>query len=426
MSAPAEVAYRSDPDRGLTEAEVDERVRTDRVNRIPDAPSRTFTQILRGNVFTRFNALMTGLAVVVVAAGSPKDALFFFVVISNTLIGTIQELRAKQSLDRLAVLSAPRARVVRDGRTVDLAIADIVLDDVLDLRAGNQVPADGVMLAATNLEVDESLLTGEADPVVKQPGDDLLSGSFIVAGGGRAQVTKVGADAYAARLAEEARRFTLVSSPLRTSVNHIITWVTWLMIPTSIGLVISQHRSQPGWREALVFAAGGIVAMVPEGLVLLTSVAFAVGVVRLARRRTLVQELPAIEVLARVDVLCLDKTGTITEGTMEVAEVRPVGGMDGAELEAVLAAVAASDPDPNATQQALAQRYPNPPGWPVTATVPFSSARKWSAAGFDGHGTWVLGAPEMVMADHYGAALRRDVDGEADTGRRVLVLAHCD
>jgi len=320
---------------------------------------------------------------------------------------------------------------VRDGRETELTISDIVLDDVLDLRPGNQVPADGVMLTATNLEVDESLLTGEADPVPKQPGDDLLSGSFIVAGGGRAQVTQVGADAYAARLAEEARRFTLVSSSLRNSVNRIITWVTWLMIPTSIGLIISQHNSQPGWREALVFAVGGIVAMVPEGLVLLTSVAFAVGVVRLARRRTLVQELPAIEVLARVDVLCLDKTGTITEGSMEVAEVRPVAGrdtteLDATELDAALAAVAASDRDPNATQRALADRYPDPPGWTVTATVPFSSARKWSAAGFDGHGTWVLGAPEMVLADEYGGTLRDDVDQEADAGRRVLVLAHCD
>ncbi len=426
MSSPATVAFRSDPDRGLSAADVAERVRAGQVNQLPDSPSRTFTQILRGNVFTRFNALMTTLAAIVVLAGSPKDALFFFVVISNTLIGTIQELRAKQSLDRLAVLSAPRAKVVRDGEDADLAIADIVLDDVLDLRPGNQVPADGVMLVAANLEVDESLLTGEADPVLKQPGDDLLSGSFIVAGGGRAQVTKVGADAYAAKLAEEARRFTLVSSSLRNSVNRIITWVTWLMIPTSIGLVISQHHSQPGWREALVFAAGGIVAMVPEGLVLLTSVAFAVGVIRLARRRTLVQELPAIEVLARVDVLCLDKTGTITEGTMEVAEVRAMSDVTGADLDAVLAAVAASDRDPNATQRALAERYPDPPGWPVTATVPFSSARKWSAAGFDGHGTWVLGAPEMVMADAYGGDLRDDVDREADAGRRVLVLAHCD
>ncbi len=425
MTQPDTLEHRSDPDAGLSGAEVDERVGSGLVNQLPDAPSRTFTQILRANVFTRFNALMTTLAAIIVLVGSPKDALFFGVVISNTLIGTIQELRAKQSLDRLAVLSAPRAHVVRDGADVEIAITEIVLDDVLDLKPGNQVPADGVALTAGSLEVDESLLTGEADPVLKEPGDEILSGSFIVAGSGRAQVTRVGADAYAAKLAEEARRFTLVSSELRRAVDRIIAWVTWLMVPAAIGLLISQHQTQDDWRDAAVLAIGGIVAMVPEGLVLLTSVAFAVGVVRLARRRTLIQELPAIEVLARVDVLCLDKTGTITEGTMEVAEVRAVG--EGTrDLDAVMAAVAASDPDPNATQRALAERYPDGPGWEVSGTVPFSSARKWSAAAFHGEGTYVLGAPEMVMAGDYADDLRADVDREADAGRRVLVLARTD
>src|SRR5262249_32162925 len=217
MTETAAVATTLDPERGLSTAEGDERIRSGRANAVPEAPSRTFGQILRANVFTRFNFLMTTLAVFIVALGSPRDALFFGVVISNTLIGTIQELRAKQSLDRLAVLSAPRAHVIRDGAEVEIAVNEIVLDDVLDLKPGNQVPADGTMLAVSNLEVDESLLTGEPDPVVKEPGDDLMSGSFIVAGNGRAQVTKVGADSYAARLAEEARRFTLVSSELRNA-----------------------------------------------------------------------------------------------------------------------------------------------------------------------------------------------------------------
>src|SRR5262249_9637776 len=206
-----------DPTPGLTRAEVAERIRPGRVNIVPDAPSRTFGQILRANVFTRFNFLMTTLAVIVVALGSPRDALFFGVVIANTLIGTIQETRAKRSLDRLAVLSAPRAHVIRDGEEVELGVHQIVLDDVLELIPGNQIPADATTLMASNLEIDESLLTGEADPVVKQPGDEVMSGSFVVAGRGRAQVTKVGADAYAAKLAEEARRFTLVSSDLRAA-----------------------------------------------------------------------------------------------------------------------------------------------------------------------------------------------------------------
>ena len=425
MTETTALATAVDPTRGLSQAEVEERIRTGRVNIVPDAPSRTFGQILRANVFTRFNFLMTTLAVIIVALGSPRDALFFGVVISNTLIGTIQEMRAKQSLDRLAVLSAPKARVVRDGTDEEIGIHEIVLDDVLDLRPGNQVPADGTVLTVSNLEVDESLLTGEADPVVKEPGADLLSGSFIVAGNGRAQVTKVGADAYAAQLAEEARRFTLVSSELRNAVNRIITWVLYVMVPAAILLIISQHHSQKDWREAAISAIGGIVAMVPEGLVLLTSVAFAVGVVRLSKRRTLVQELPAIEVLARVDVVCLDKTGTITEGSMDVAGVLETG--DGyPDLDTVLAAVAGADPDPNATQRALRDKYPDAPEWPVTDTVPFSSARKWSAVSFQERGTWLLGAPENVLADDFDGAVKADVDREADSGRRVLVLARSE
>jgi cation-transporting ATPase E len=416
---------RVDPSRGLSAAEVEERVRAGRVNAVPEAPSRTFGEILRANVFTRFNFLMTTLAAIVVALGSAKDALFFGVVIGNTLIGTIQETRAKRSLDRLAVLSAPRAHVVRDGTDIEIGVHEIVLDDVLDLKPGNQVPADAVAATVANLEVDESLLTGEADPVVKQPGDEILSGSFIVAGGGRAQVTKVGADAYAAQLADEARRFTLVSSELRRTVDRIITWVIYLMVPASIFLIVSQHQSQKNWREAAISSVGGIVAMVPEGLVLLTSVAFAVGVIRLSRRRTLVQELPAIEVLARVDVVCLDKTGTITEGSMEVAEVRAVGEV-AADLDDALAAVAHADPDPNATQRAIADRYPSAPGWDAEASVPFSSARKWSAVSFRQEATWVLGAPENVMADDYDDQLKAEVDKEADDGRRVLVLARTE
>src|SRR5262249_47112868 len=240
------------------------------------------------------------------------------------------------------------AHVIRDGEEVELGVHQIVLDDVLELIPGNQIPADATTLMASNLEIDESLLTGEADPVVKQPGDEVMSGSFVVAGRGRAQVTKVGADAYAVKLAEEARRFTLVSSDLRAAVNRIITWVLYVMVPAAILLIVSQHQSQSDWREAAISAVGGIVTMVPEGLVLLTSVAFAVGVVRLSRRRTLVQELPAIEVLARVDVVCLDKTGTITEGTMEVADVLEVG--DGyPDLDTVVAAGASGDPQPHAT-----------------------------------------------------------------------------
>jgi cation-transporting ATPase E len=410
---------------GLRAAEVAERVRNGLVNDVPAAPSRTVGQIVRANVLTRFNFLMGSLAAVVLAAGHPGDALFLGVVFANILIGVVQELRAKRTLDRLAVLNAPRAVVVRDGEVHELSVGDIVLDDIIDLRAGLQVTADARVAVAENLELDESLLTGEADPVVKDPGDELLSGSFVVAGRGRAQVVRVGREAYAAQLAEEARRFTLVNSELLADVNRIILIVTYALVPTAILLFVSQFRSSDDWDDAVVGAVAGVVGMVPEGLILLTSVAFAVGVVRLAQRRTLVQELAAIEVLARVDMLCLDKTGTITEGALDVAEVRVLDGGSREHVVHALGAFAASDPNPNATQLALRERYGDGgPAWSVVGRVPFSSARKWSATTFAGQGSWIFGAPEMVVGDALAGPLGDEVGREADLGRRVLVFAH--
>ncbi|MCU1364755.1 MAG: metal transporter ATPase, partial [Ilumatobacteraceae bacterium] len=343
--------------RGLTAAEVAERVARGEVNDVPDAPSRTITEIIRANLFTKFNALIGVLFAIVMATGQYKDALFGGVIVANTLIGIIQELRAKRTLDRLTVVNAPKVTSIRDGDAVHLAVNALVLGDVMDLLPGQQIVADSSVLIASNLEVDESLLTGEADPIVKQPGDELLSGSFVVAGNARAVVSKVGADAYAAQLAEEARRFTLVHSELRTAIDRIVTLVTWALVPTGIALFIRQLTGDASVSDALVTSVGLVVAMVPEGLILLTSVAFTVGVVRLARKRTLVQELPAIEVLARVDVICIDKTGTITSGSMDVADVQMIGAEpDTDRVETALAAIAWSDPNPNATQRALQGR----------------------------------------------------------------------
>lgn len=413
-----------DPRRGLTAAEVAERVARGEVNAAPPSPSRTFGEILRANLFTRFNALMVSLGAVVLAAGAPGDALFLGVVIANTLIGVLQEVRAKRTLDRLALLNAPRARVVRDGTTTELPVEDLVLDDVIELAPGQQVVADAVAVASDNLEIDESLLTGEADAVDKPVGAELLSGSFVVAGAGRAQVVRVGADAYAARLAGEARRFSLTKSLLMRDVNRIVQLVTWLLVPIGLLLAVTQLvvRDEP-WQEAAVSAVAGVIGMVPEGLILLTSVAFAVGAIRLAQRRALVNELPAVEVLARVDVLCVDKTGTITAGALDLAEVRSLGGTDLPVADA-LAAVAASDPNPNPTQAAIEAAYPvAPAGWELVRAVPFSSARKWTAAAFQGRGTWVLGAPEFVLGNRYDE-VRPVVEPEADAGMRVLLLAH--
>ncbi|HRB03194.1 MAG TPA: HAD-IC family P-type ATPase, partial [Ilumatobacteraceae bacterium] len=417
----------TDPTTGLTAAQVADRVARGLTNAIPDAPTRTISQIIRGNVFTPINAVVGILAALVIAAGSPKDALFGGVIVANSVIGVVQELRAKKVLDQLSVVSAPKAQAVRDGQVVELRVHELVRDDVVELRVGAQVVADGTMLTSENLEIDESLLTGEADPVVKTAGDDVLSGSAVVAGTGRMVVTKVGAENYAVKLAEEARRFTLVNSPLRNDVNRIVKWVGYMIIPVGILLATSQFlRRDEGWRESIISTVAGLVGMVPEGLVLLTSMAFAVGVVRLGKQRCLVQELPAIEVLARVDVLCADKTGTITEGSLAVSGIEPMANEDAATIDLALAALAQLDPDPNATSSALKSHFTEATTWVVAGRVPFSSARKWSGMTFADHGSWILGAPENVLTESYAGDIQAKVEEHATLGERVLVLATTD
>jgi cation-transporting ATPase E len=410
---------------GLTSAEVDERVAKGLVNDVPEAPTRTLAEIVRANVLTPFNFLLGSLLVVILVVGPLQDALFGLVLVANTLVGIVQEVRAKRTLERLAVIGAPTARVVRDGTTREVGVGEVVLDDLLVAGPGEQVVVDGEVRQATAAEVDESLLTGESEPVGKGPGEPMLSGSFVVAGTLAYQATKVGREAYAAQLAEQARRFTLARSELRAGVDRIVKAVAWLLVPTAALLLASQLRSL-GVRAALRGAVAGTVHMVPEGLVLLVSVAFAVGVVRLGRRRVLVQELPAVETLARVDVLCFDKTGTITAGELAVAELVRLPGADG-QVEPALGALAAADPAPNATLRAIAAAWPPPAGWAAADAVPFSSARKWSAASFDGHGTWLLGAPEVLLAGAGAgapdAAVLRTAESHAARGNRVVLLA---
>ncbi|HEX6130631.1 MAG TPA: HAD-IC family P-type ATPase, partial [Actinomycetota bacterium] len=413
---------RTDPVAGLTSDQVADRRRRGLVNDVPAAPTRTVRQIVRANVLTRFNAILGAMLAVILVVGPVQDALFGIVLVANALIGIVQELRAKRTLERLTLLTAPRADVVRDGRRLEVALGDVVLDELLELSPGSQVVVDGEVVASDGLEVDESLVTGESDPVAKADGDGVLSGSFVAAGVGRYRATRVGADAYAARIAEDARRFTLTRSELRAGIDRILVYVTWLIVPTATLLFASQVRARDGWREAASGAVAGTVAMVPEGLVLLTSLAFAAAIVRLAQRRVLVQELPAVEGLARVDVLCIDKTGTLTEGRLAVERVERLATDD---PEPVLAAIAASDPAPNATMAAIGSRFP-PPGepWRRDGGVPFSSARKWSAVSFGAHGAWVLGAPDVVLAGEAGASadLRDRVARETGRGGRVVLL----
>ena len=437
---------------GLSAAEVAERVRAGRTNAYRVRTSRSAAAILRANVFTIFNAILATALVVVLAVGHWADALFGIVLILNTATGTIAEVRAKRALDRLAFLEAPTACAVRDGREVELDVADVVLDDVLRLRSGEQVPADAAVLTADGLEVDESILTGESDPVRPRAGDRVLSGTTVTAGTALVRATAVGADAYANRLAREARRYSVVTSELQVGTNRVLRWISWVIVPVALLLLWSQMRgtaisaagaSTGQWRPALVAAVAGVVGMVPQGLVLLTSVNFATASLTLARRRVLVQELPAVEVLARVDTLCLDKTGTLTTGRIVLTDVLADDGAGrlvdatAALREPLLALTAVADP--NATAKAvlegLARRSAEtpadgdaPPGAGQVASrvhgaIAFSSRRKWSAAVLDGQ-TWLMGAPEIVLTGADGGAeLLAHVQDLSTGGVRVVALA---
>ena len=414
------------PTGGLSGAQVAERVAAGRTNRSGLRSSRSLRQIVRANVATPFNGLLATLFVLVLLTGRWQNGLFGLVIVANTAIGVVQEVRAKRILDRLAVLTVPRARVVRDDVVSEIGVEDVVADELLELRTGDQVCADGVVTNGTGFEVDESLLTGESEPVAKRAGDHVLSGSIVVSGTARFQATGVGAEAYATALAIEARRFALVRSELVTGINTLLRWISVTMLVVGPLLLWSQFRSTDnhGWQDALTGTVAALVGMVPEGLVLLTSLAFVIAAVTLARRQTLVQELPAVEVLARVDVVCLDKTGTLTEGDVVFDELIELTDIADRDVPAALALLSAGD-DTNATARALSPHFGHP-DWQPAHRVPFSSARKWSAVSADGHGTWVLGAPEMVLpdpCDDCARSARQRADAIATQGRRVLLLA---
>ncbi|OFW62018.1 MAG: hypothetical protein A2133_09235 [Actinobacteria bacterium RBG_16_64_13] len=425
---------------GLTSAEVGERMAAGRSNATPRPGGRTNWDIVRSNVFTYFNLILGALFVVMLVFGSWKDALFGWIIFINAGIGIVQEMRAKIALDRLSVLTAPAAKVIRDGEDRHVPIADVVLDDVLRLSAGDQIVADGETLESQSLEVDESLLTGESVPVVKEPGDRLLSGSFVVAGSGVFRATAVGLDAYAQRLTGEGKRYVRLHSDLVAGINNILRVIGVGILPVGGLLVWAQFRMGTTIEHGVTNTVAALVAMVPQGLVLLTSIAFAVSAITLARRKVLTRELPAVEGLARVDVLCIDKTGTITEPHPAferfegpASSVEP--GYDALALE-VLGFMAATASGRNSTLDAIGAALPAPQDWAAEDSVPFSSARKWSATRIAGRGSWVLGAPEIVASD--GAAggtadraknattTRARASELADEGLRVLLLSHTD
>ncbi len=407
---------------GLSEFEVTKRIQEGRTNAAKEITSRSLWHIIRANVFTRFNAILGSLFVIIMIFGQPGDALFGIVLVLNTLIGIIQELRAKIALDRLSILVAPSAYVLREGKTRKVETSEIVEDDVVLLKSGDQVPVDGIVLESDGLEVDESLITGESVPVKKVEGDQVLSGTIVVAGSGYIEAEKVGQDTYARKLAKEARQFTIARSELREGINLILKYITYIMIPVASILLLSQLKYYGTFVKAVPGVVAGLVGMVPEGLVLLTSVAFAVSVIKLARKNVLVQELPAVETLARVNVICLDKTGTLTDRNLSLAHVEFTCD-DKETARRALAATAHLPKVKDSTIFAVAEAFDNPPDWKPIRAIEFSSSRKWSAVEFEGHGAWLLGAPEVLLASRESGEIMSRISEYASSGMRVLLFA---
>lgn len=410
---------------GLSNEEVLKRKEDGKVNYIPKAPSRTIWQIIRANLFTSFNAINLILATIIILAGSPKNSLFVGVIVCNTLIGVAQELRAKETLEKLSVVSMVKAKVLREGETKEIPASEIVLDDIIYLENGIQIMVDAEVVYSNGLEIDESMITGESDSISKKLKDNLYSGSFVVAGEGYARVTKIGKQTYSSILAEETKKFKVINSELRNAINKIFKILIWIIIPVSILLTVAQLKATGNdWRSAMIGTVSGIIGMIPEGLMLLTSATFIVSIVKLGKHDTLVQELCATEVLARVDVLCLDKTGTITQGNLKLSDIRNIGSRSDKEIDEILSVLIHNLPSNNPTQKAILDKYTSYNNEvKCIKKVVFSSKRKWGGAKFEGLGTWVLGAPEIILKEKYNL-IKGAVEEEAKKGKRVLLLAN--
>lgn len=420
---------------GLSSAAVKKRIEAGKVNRFTQETSRSIWSIFRANTFTLFNGIIAGCLLIMLALGRFGDAFFVASAFANALIGTVQEFRTKRTLDKLALVHALTARVRRDGREQEIPVYDIVVDDLLVLRPGDQVPVDGHVLHDHMLQVDESILTGESDPIYKSVDDEVLSSSIVVGGWGYIKADKVGADSYANRFAGEAKRFSLVNSELRGSIDRVLKIISWVIGPAIILSFSAQIVVLGGWEHinlnwqgAMVATVASIVAMIPTGLVLMTSISFALAAVRLARSNVLVQELAAVESLARVDMICLDKTGTITEGEIVYNNSYILSeDIEQAKWESVLAWYG-SQPDANATARSLSAHFSNIPSIHHVADISFSSKRKWSAVQFDDaplKGSWYFGAPEMLFNRlPLDEAVTSRIKRLSRAGDRILIIAH--
>lgn len=410
---------------GLSVAEVEDRVSLGRSNKTDTSASKSKRDIIKEHTLTYFNFLNLFLAVLVAFTGQFKNMTFMGIIIINTLIGIIQEFRVKQLIDKISVMTVTQTDVIRDGELQKVAVEDVVMDDIIVVENGDQICADCTVLESDGIEVNESMLTGESKPVKKKPGDTLMSGSYLVAGSGAAKVFHVGEDNYAVSLAKKARIKKRASSEMQETIKKIIKIDGVLLIPVGILLYLSQSAVEGiTTADAVVNTVAGVIGMIPEGLVLLTSISFVLGVGRLAQKKALVQEMESIESLARVNVLCLDKTGTITTGELDVVEVVPLDGIPQERIEKIMGEFSYIFDDVNNTQEALKKRFPQSKEWKATQKIPFSSERKYRAAGFEEQGAYVLGAPEFLQSDNTG--LLETVNQYSVQGLRVLLLGTCE
>jgi cation-transporting ATPase E len=403
------------PPVGLTEAEAARRLAARGPMR-PPATSRSYASIVRANVFTIFNLILAVAGGVTIAFGDWQDALFLGILVFNSAIGIIQEIRAKTALDRLAALVAPTATVVRDNAAREVSVANVVVGDLLRVQAGDQIVADGTVATASGLAIDESNLTGESRPVARTPGEDVHSGSFVAEGIGEFEVSAVGEQSYASKIAGEARSLRPPRSPLERALNRLLLALVAVMVPIGLLLGYALYHRQTKIGDAVPTAVAAVVTLVPEGLILLTSLAFAVGALRMARRGALVQQLNALESLASVDIVCTDKTGTLTEPEPKVLESVPAPGVMQGELERALGRYGASAASRTSTLDAIRSAF-EVSGERPSAEVPFASSRRWSALAL-GADRYVLGAPELFPLD----GLNQRADTEASQGRRVVAV----
>lgn len=417
--------YNPDIKKGLTTAQVEERIKSGDYNKASNLKTKSFVDILRDNVCTLFNLINLILAVAVFAVGSYKNALFMIIIFLNALIGTIQELRAKKTIDKLSIVSAKKIKALRDGNICEIGTNDIVLDDIILISQGQQIPTDCIVVDGC-CEVNESLLTGESDAVYKCSGDTLISGSFIVSGSCTAKADKVGDDNYASHISNSAKYVKKIDSQIMSAIKFIIKTMSIVIFPVGALLFWRQYMATnySDITDAVVSTVAALVGMIPEGLVLLTSTVLAVGVMRLSKQRVLVQEMHCIETLARVDVLCLDKTGTITEGCMEVIETRTTPQFQNRDIDNILNAIAKYSTDNNTTINAIKDKFTGNTSFVAKNAVAFSSERKWSGINFGEAGTFVLGAGEFIFnsVNPQIAELIADIP----KGYRILTIAYSD